>query len=274
MAAWNEKKVEEIADKPKEFDPSLVFKPAIDIKNESSFFMSIYGDSGVGKTHFALTAQLPIYLIDTEVGSDLLIKQLPEEVQKQIFRVNVLEYAGDVSEGFNKDINNNILDAIYKIVAGLVETRCKNSKEKGTIVIDSMSEIYSWLQIWLYNLPDLKRNGKNDEMMSTEWARLDKKWQELFLLLRMSGWNVVLTFKPKIIWKDKQPTDMKEAKWKSGSLHQFDLHAELERLDTHEHRVTVKKSRLGDNTYFNQLTNPTWFTLRDYLSEKSGVKFV
>lgn len=272
MASWKSKNVEDIGE-PSKFDPTSVFKPAIEIEQVDSIFMSIYGDAGTGKSHFALTAKPPIYVLDTEMSTPILIKQLPAELQKKVFVVNLLEYAGDISHGVSKDINNNILDAIYGIVGGLVEAKCNDGGEKGTIVIDSMSDVYGWLQNWLFNLPDLKIIEKTGDMMPTEWARLDKKWKELFLMIRKSGWNVVLTFKPKVKWIDKKPSDEKEAKWKSGSLHEFDLHVEIDRIDKNEHTITVKKTRFGDETYYIKLTNPTWYTLRDYLSEKSGVKF-
>ncbi len=272
MAAWNDKKVEDVIE-PKKFDPDLVFKPAIEIEEVKSLFMSIYGDSGVGKTHFVLTAKPPIYILDSEMSSPILIKQLPKELQSKVFVVNLLEYAGDISNGITKNVNNNILDAIYGIVGGLVETRCNDSNERGTIVIDSMSDVYSWLQTWLFNLPDLKRIEKTGEMMPTEWARLDKKWKDLFFMIRKSGWNVVLTFKPKTKWIGGKPSEEKEAKWKSGSLHEFDLHLEIERLGINEHRATIKKTRFGDDTFYKTFTNPTWYTMRDELSKMSGVMF-
>ncbi|MFA5760379.1 MAG: hypothetical protein WC877_01300 [Dehalococcoidales bacterium] len=278
MVAWNHKDASEIgtaATGVNAFDFNKVFKPASEF-DDNILFMSIFGGAGDGKSHFVLTAAEPICLLDTELSTANLIKRLPKEKQDNIYRVNLLEYTGDISA---KNVNgsdvvtSNILDAIYNILCGFVESNPFGDK-KGTFVIDSMSDVYGWLQKWLINRTDLKRFKDTDEMMPMEWNRIDARWKEIMILLRKTGWNVILTFKPRVKWVNGKPSKdgETEAKWQTSALHDFDLHVEIKTINKGEHEMTIKKTRFGDDTFYAKLTNATFSSLCEFLTEKSGVK--
>jgi len=273
MASWKSKSAEDIGTTPGKFDFNAVFKPSNEIES-TILFMSIFGGPGDGKSHFCLSSKLPIVLLDTEVGTTALIKRLPEDVQKQIYRVNLLEYSGEVtaeSSNSGEKVTSNILDAIYNILCGFIETN-PFGDQRGTFIIDSMSDVYVWLQNWLLNRPDLKRFEKNNEMMPIEWARIERRWNDIILLLRKTGWNVVLSFKPRQKWVNGKPSEEQEAKWQSSALHNFDLHVEIKAVDKGVHEMTIKKTRFGDETYYAKLTNASFKSLCDYLEKESGVK--
>jgi hypothetical protein len=282
MAGWKGKKVEDIgtaASGENAFDFNKVFKPASEFE-DNVLFMSIYGGAGDGKSHFVLTsasADDPLCILDSELSTTNLIKRLPKEIQKNIFRVNLLEYSGNITadtvNGTDK-VTSNILDAIYNILVGFIESNPFGDK-KGTFVIDSMSDVYGWLQKWLVNRSDLKTYDSSGEMMPMEWTRVDARWKEIMILLRKTGWNVILTFKPRVKWVDGKPskTGETEAKWQTSALHDFDIHAEIKTVQKGEHVMTIKKTRFGDDTFYAQLTNATFSSLCDYLTEKSGVTF-
>ena len=250
------------------FDPSVVFKPAIEMEKVDALFLSLFGRAKVGKTHFCLTAKAPVYIIDTEMSSPILLKQLSEDRQKVINVANLLQFANTDKDG--KIDVNTLLDSAFSILTNLV-TATNASPERGTIIIDSMTDIYTWLQIWLEQQPDLARSRETGKMLGTEWARISKRWKEIILLLRKSGWNIILTFKARAKWgKNGAPTDIEEAKWQSETFHDIDLNVEMTRIGT-DHTMIFHGGRFGDN--YENLVNPTWDDLITYVTKKSGVKF-
>lgn len=248
------------------FDPDLIFKPAIEMETVDALFISVFGRAKVGKTFFTLTAKPPIYIVDTEMSTPILVKQLPEDLQKQVHIVNLLNF-GNTKDG-KVDVVE-MLESSFKILSSLVENK-KNDAEKGTIVIDSMSDVYLWLQIWLEQQPDLVRSRESGKMLGTEWSRISKRWKELIILLRKSGWNIILTFKARAKWgKNGAPTEIEEAKWQSETFHDIDLNIELTRIGT-DHIMKFHGGRFGDT--YDDLTNASWPMLCEYITKKSGVK--
>ncbi|MEK0348007.1 MAG: hypothetical protein QQN44_06725, partial [Nitrosopumilus sp.] len=63
---WNDQKTEvKEQNEPKE---KIQFTTLSEAKAKRGLKIGIYGDYATGKTHFALTATEPIYIIDTEMG--------------------------------------------------------------------------------------------------------------------------------------------------------------------------------------------------------------
>ncbi len=57
----------------------IEFKSLSEVEKKRGLKVGIYGDFATGKTHFALTAPEPIFIIDTEMGASPLAYQFKEK---------------------------------------------------------------------------------------------------------------------------------------------------------------------------------------------------
>lgn len=244
-----------------------IFKPAIEIPAVDCLRCGVFALAKSGKTHFCLTAKRPIYFLDTEKSANILVKQLPEEIQKEIFIVDLVEFAE--KKGNHLDLTQS-MEMTFDIIGKLIDM-IEKSDQTGTIVIDSMSDIWEQIKIWLSEQTDLKRIQSTGDMMAVEWGRANKRWTQLNRLLQASNWNVILTFKAKERFGDKgQRLGIFDADWQKNTFHYLDLNMEIKRLGN-EHKFVIHGGRFGDA--YDDLTNPTFEDVRNYLTQKSGVKF-
>ncbi len=253
-------------DMKKPLASASAFKPAIEIPATKCLRMGIYGLPKSGKTHFCLTAKRPIYIIDTEKSAQILVKQLPEEVQREIYIADLVDFAE--KKGNRMDVVQS-LEAAFNIIGDLIDS-IENSEHTGTIIIDSMSDMWEFLLTWLEEQPDLRRARESGQIMSTERQRANKRWTQLMRLLQASDWNVILTFKAKQKWVGGAPVDVYDADWQKNTFHWLDLNVEIRRI-ADEHHFLIPGGRFGDK-YENQV-NVDFFGLQQYLTKKSGVKF-
>lgn len=104
----------------------------------------IYGNPGTGKTHYAYTMPEPVVMIDTEGKADVII----EKFDKEIIYFDVDDYP-QAREALSQGLD--VLSA-YKRQEGMT----------GTIVIDSMSEIWDWCQQHHIKRKYPQADGKDD----------------------------------------------------------------------------------------------------------------
>lgn len=244
-----------------------LFKPAIEIPSVGCLRCGVYAPAKCGKTHWALTAKRPIYFLDTEKSANILAKQLPEEIQKEIFIVDLVELAE--KKGNHLDLTQS-MEMTFDIIGELIDA-IECSEKTGTIVIDSMSDIWEQLKIWLAEQADLKTVKSTGDMMGTEWGRANKRWTQLMRLLQASDWNVILTFKAKERFGEGgKRLGIFDADWQKNTFHFLDLNVEIQRVGS-DHTFIFHGGRFGDS--YENLTNPTFDDVLSYLTKKSGVKF-
>lgn len=242
-----------------------MFKPAIEIPAVKCLRCGVFATAKSGKTHWALTAKRPIYFLDTEKSAAILVKQLPEEVQREIFIVDLVEYAE--KKGDHMDVVKS-MEVAFDIIGQLIDV-IQESPNIGTIVIDSMSDLWDFLKMWLNdNVEESKKFG--DTIMGTEWGKANKRWTQLMRLLQASDWNVILTFKAKQKYDGMKATGIYEADWQKNTFHWLDLNIEIQRIGN-DHRFVFQGGRFGDT--YETMSNPTYDDVRNYLTQKSGVKF-
>lgn len=104
----------------------------------------IYGNPGTAKTHFAYTMPEPICLIDTEGKADAIT----DKFDKQILYFDVDGYEAA------RDALNQSLDVLEKWEA--------ENGQKGTIVVDSISEMWDWAQQRHIEMKHPNANGPDD----------------------------------------------------------------------------------------------------------------
>lgn len=243
-----------------------MFKPAIDIPAVKCLRCGIYGAPKAGKTHWLLTAKKPLYVLDTEKSVPLLVKQLPEEIQKQIFIVDLVDYAE--KNGQHMDVTKS-MEAAFDIIGQLVDA-VSESDQVGTIALDSMTDLYEYLKSWLAeSVDDSKKFG--DTIMGFEYGKLNKRWTQFMRLLQASDWNVILTFKAKQRYDGMKPTGIFDPDWQKNTFYWLDLNIEIKK-EFDDHRFVFHGGRFGDK--YDDLLNPTYDDVREYLTKKTGVKFI
>lgn len=255
-------KKKEAAKKP---SAKSLFKPAIDIPKAKRIRCGLFSRAKAGKTHFALTAKRPIYFLDTEKSAQLLVKQLPEDVQREIYILDLVDFAE--RKGNHLDVVQS-MEVAFDVIGELLDD-IRTSPEVGTIVIDSMTDLWDYLKIWLdENVDQNKKFG--DTIMGTEWGKANKRWKELMNLLKASDWNVILTFKTKERYVDKKASGIIDPDWQKNTFHDLDLNFEIVKTGD-EHRFICHGGRFGDK--YEDLINPTFDDVRKYLQQKTGIEF-
>lgn len=246
------------------------FKPATDIKSVSSLKLAVYGLPKTGKTRLAITARKPVYIIDTEKSSNILLQMFPDDVKKDITVLDVMEYTDKRDGKGNLNLTMS-LELIEEAIEALHDL-AMNSDVKGTIVLDSASDLWDFLKSWLNEDVDDKATTKGGRMMQTEWSKPNARYTEVMRLLIKAGWNVVLTFRAEEVYgQDGSRLGVYKPKGQKDTLFWVDQIIEMQRIGN-DHVLKFHGGRFGD-MHGAELTNPEWKDLIDYITTKSGVKF-
>lgn len=209
-------------------------RPALEIPEYKSSVMALYGMFHAGKTHFAATAPLPVVFIDTERRCDRIIKRMPAERQKEMFVFDVLEYA-EVGSG---DIDYvKMLDRFQlEIVSFANELKAQAADGVvGTIVVDSMSDIVRWYDQWLRQQPDVNMNK-----IQFEKGRSKTEIRHIVDIFKVTGWNIIMTFKSKQQWnEDGVPIDKYNPEWSNDLGYSSDFIVNIKKIgDRREYLLT------------------------------------
>lgn len=149
--------------------------------------VGVYGVTGAGKTHFALTAPKPIFVIDTEFGARLPAENVGDKDGIYIFEALQLD-----EETMDVDPIGS-LEKVEEALRAVIRYIQENKDQRGTIVLDSASDIWQWLGIWLEEDPGTKK--KEDRILRFEWGKANKRYMLMIQKLLRSKWNIVLTGK-------------------------------------------------------------------------------
>lgn len=211
---WNKKAKDE-----EDINPDSIedfFKSAKDYEAEGSAVFTeglkvmIWGDAKLGKTHFALSFPEPVFVIDTEFGSTPLLRKFPGK-DIRIMSAAVLDPDTD-----EPDMDES-LKKLEKAVATLSEL------EHGTIVIDSGTDIWSWLGAWVEQEASKRdKLTKAGTVQRLEWGRANLRWAQLILrLMNKKGMHFVITAQPRELYNNKgeqtgtfEPKIQKQTKFK------------------------------------------------------------
>ncbi len=223
--------------------------------------IGVYGLTNSGKTHFALTAPEPVFVIDTELGARPVVTRAGSPFLAR-------ENGGTADR--DKDIR--IADVLVKNEEGevdlikslrateeAIEVVCKYAAEhqdqRGTIVLDTASELWAWYGLWLES-EGATRFTKSGEMLRVEWGKVNRPYTQQMYRMMLSGWNVVVTGKAREIYtRGGEPTGMFTGRWQKDTEHWLDVVLEARHLGTHREFRTVK-NRLKDSV--EVFKNPVW----------------
>lgn len=189
---WNKDK-DETDEDPVEIED--FFKSSSDFTvDEGAVFTSplkvmVWGDAKLGKTHFAMSFPEPIYVIDTEFGAPPLLRKFQGK------DINIMSAAVLDPDTDEPDMEKS-LDKLEKAISTLKDL------DRGTIVIDSGSDIWGWLGAWVEQ--EAAKRGKITKAgtpQRLEWGRANLRWTQLILrLMNKDGMHFVITSQPRELY--------------------------------------------------------------------------
>lgn len=192
----NKKRMEEVKEQTEEIE--IEFKTLQEVEKKRGLKVGIYGNFATGKTHFALTAPEPIFVIDTEMGVSPLAYQFPD---KDIKILDVAEKDGSKSfRRFEKAVEH-----------------IEKQEKIGTVVIDSVSDLWDYAQEYAkVNIFKIKPQDRLAQQW--DWGIINKLYLSLILRLIKLDCNLILTAREQEIYAGAgQPTNMVKPKWQKNT---------------------------------------------------------
>ena len=160
--------------------PKIEFKTLAESKVERGIKILSYGNFSTGKTHFALSSEKPVYIIDTENGASPLADKFPDAKV-----INISNMDSDNIE--EKDEVNNF-ENYQTAISHLISLP---DAEVGTIIVDSISDIWDWAQAYaktkIFKIPVEQRFTQQ-----WDWAVPTKLYLKQILKLINKNCNVIL----------------------------------------------------------------------------------
>ncbi len=199
---WNdqsEKAKEQVEPKKK-----IQFTTLSEAKAKRGLKIGIYGNFGTGKTHFALTAPEPIFIIDTEMGAAPLAHVFEG---KDVRILDVAEEDGTKS---------------YQKIVEAVEYISKQEKI-GTIILDSITDLWEFSQEYAkVNIFKIKPEQRLAQQW--DWGVINKCYMKVLMNLLKIESNLIVTAREAEIYAGAgQPTSQVKPKWQKTTGHWVDL---------------------------------------------------
>ncbi len=227
---WDNLKDKSIVKEKKEkvVETEINFKSLSEAEQKRGLKIGIYGDFATGKTHFALTAPAPIYIIDTELGASPLAYLFKDK------NIKVLDVAEeDGSKSYQK-----ILEAVEYI---------SKQEKVGTVIIDSVSDFWDFSQEYAkVNVFKIKPTQRLAQQW--DWGVINKLYLGLMLKLIKLNCNLIVTAREAEIYAGAgQPTGAVKPKWQknTGFWVDFVLYAskKIDKTGNVIFTMNVEKSR-------------------------------
>jgi len=181
--SWDNLKVnKEVKTEMKEqVKPKIEFVKLSEAKQNRGIKILSYGNFSTGKTHFALSSDKPVYIIDTENGASPLADKFPDA------KVINISNMGDSDVDEKDEVKNfenyqNVVDYLMTLP----------DEEIGTIVVDSISDIWEWSQA--YAKVKIFKIAVEDRLKQQwDWGTINKLYLAPLKKLINKNCNIILT---------------------------------------------------------------------------------
>jgi hypothetical protein len=181
MNNWGTNKVIEKEEVKENVNP-IIFKSLKDAKVNRGIKILSYGNFGTGKTHFSLSSDSPIYILDTENGASPLADKFPEA---KVLSISNMSKDFDVEEKDEVQNFQNFIDAVDYIYN-------LPDEEVGTVIIDSVTDIWDWAQAYT-KVKVFKMNIEDRLKQQFDWGAINKAYLKPIMKLINKNCNLVLT---------------------------------------------------------------------------------
>jgi len=247
------------------------FKPTTEIPISKGLKMGVAAVEDGGKTHFCITPEGEVYCIDIEGEYRGVCEKFPEEVKN---RLHIADIPFMMKES-GKEINNeNTLKLIEDEIEKLMKFAVDNPDEKGTIVIDSDTNLKATLNDWLTEQTDLVRSKNTGKMLRTEYGRINSRHKKIRDNLKLTGWNVIFTGRsyPSYDNSGNVNNEILEPRWNDELRGWCDVWGELKTIKGKKSFI-IRRCRYDNTLIGDVIVEPTHQKVMDYVSEKTGIKF-
>jgi len=206
----------------------IQFTSLSEAKKKRGLKLGIYGDFGTGKTHFALTAPEPVYIIDTELGSPQLAHNFEG---KDVKVIDVAEKDGSLSY-------QKILDAVEYIT---------QQEKVGTVILDSATDLWSFCQEFAkVNIFKIKPEARLAQQW--DWGVINNLYLKILMKLLRLECNLILTAREAEVYISAgQVSGQVKAKWQKETGFWVDtvLHntKKIDKLGKTIFTTTIEKCR-------------------------------
>ena len=122
---------------------------SVDDESRDGHVWLLYGGQGTGKTYTGMTAPGPIFVIDTELRSDITAREFPGK-DIRVFEPAQISFDDvDPDDPLEDAIDIPAsLDNINNAVISLVNASREGELEDATVIVDSATDLWSWTQEW------------------------------------------------------------------------------------------------------------------------------
>lgn len=230
--------------------------------------VGIAGPPEVGKTHFALTFPEPVYILDTEFGArPLAIKDEFSDKEIHIAEIPVL----------NKKEEPDAIASLDRLESAIKKV---DDSQGGTIIIDSITDVWKWIQTWLEQRQDVKTNNLG-EPYRFEWGKANDKYRNLWLLAQLKDMHMVVTGQVKDVYDSSgNKSGETEARWQNQTPHWVDVYLKAWKTKKKasdsgdievDYKARFEKCRF-ERSFDRKLDDVTFDSLKSVLEESFGIK--
>jgi len=192
------KEVTQTTTPPTENTIDTLFTSAKKVLQRTGVKAFVWGPPGVGKTHFALSFPPPIYAISTEFGVAQLLGQFPDKDIRIMECTEPYSEPAVIKRTGEADTQPFSVDPILSLKAVEKATEALKDVKEGTIILDSISDIWAWLGAWIEINAD--KQYKSGGMMRTEWGKANARYRTIIMRLISRPTNFVMTSRSQAVY--------------------------------------------------------------------------
>jgi len=247
-------KVEEKVEKKMEF------KSLKDSKENRGIKILSYGNFSTGKTHFALSSDKPVFIIDTENGASPLADKFPDA---KVLNICNLE-GDDVDEKDEVKNFENFQEAVNQLIK-------MPDNEIGTVVVDSVSDIWEWAQAY-GKVKIFKLTVEDRLKQQWDWGIINKLYLTQIKKLINKNCNVIFTARDSETYNGPgQPSGRFEPKCQKKTPFWVDivLYHEIKFINKQVlFQATVQKCRHNEKIIGKTMQSPNMQTIKQLIEQK------
>jgi len=203
MAKVNEQVVKQLE--------GMGFSDAV-IERPRRLIASVSGKEKVGKTHFALTAPDPIFLISLDIGTEGVVDKFQAEGKR------VYVYEVRVSKTAKQDVYVPLWENLKKIFEKVYQAGAS------TVVVDTATEVWE--------LARLAKFGKLSQVLPQHYTEVNNEFRELLRMSYDSTMNTIFIHKMKPKYINNARTNEYEPSGFGDMEYNSQVNIVLDREDT------------------------------------------
>jgi hypothetical protein len=231
-------------------EATIIFQKLSAAEPVRYYKVALHGQQKSGKTRGSLTFPDPIYVIATEPGLRPLIKLFPN---KEIYFVDVYEV--DPNGVFEVEPTKTLakIDAAVKLVR---QKACENPANVGTVVVDSVTDIWKWVQEWM-KMDILKIDKTARVRQQWDWGYANSKYQNIIMQLLSLPCHLVLTAQDKEEYAGPgEGSGVYSPRWMAQTPYWVDIIIGLVKLHDPKTGVTRYMANIEDSRHMDEALNP------------------